>query len=56
MRVCNWPTMAQATGIGSITEFPDQTVIGDAFRLAHTAQQAAVLAAYAAWQEIMQNR
>ncbi|UBB18659.1 M14 family zinc carboxypeptidase [Comamonas odontotermitis] len=39
-----------------ITEFPDQTVIGDDFRLAHTAQQAAVLAAYAAWQEIMQNR
>ena len=39
-----------------ITEFPDQTVEGDAFVFAHTVQQAAVVAAYAAWQDIMQNR
>ncbi len=39
-----------------ITEFPDETVTDDALVFAHTAQRAAVLAAYAAWQSIMQNR
>ena len=39
-----------------ITEFPDQTLTGDDLVFAHTVQRAAVLAAYAAWQEIMQNR
>ncbi len=32
-----------------ITEFPDETIEGDAFRLAHTVQMAAVLAAEAAY-------
>jgi len=31
-----------------ITEFPDETIEGDAFRFAHTVQMAAVLAAEAA--------
>ncbi|MEG1280515.1 MAG: peptidase M14 [Comamonas sp.] len=39
-----------------ITEFPDQTLTGDALIFAHTVQRAAVLATYAAWQQIMQNR
>ena len=39
-----------------ITEFPDQTLTGDDLVFAHTVQRAAVLAAYAAWQQIMQNR
>ncbi|MDA8445426.1 peptidase M14 [Paracidovorax valerianellae] len=36
-----------------ITEFPDETVSGDAFRFAHTVQKAAVLAAVEAWQHIV---
>ena len=36
-----------------ITEFPDETVDGDAFRFAHTVQMATVLAAEQAWQRIM---
>lgn len=36
-----------------ITEFPDETVYGDAFRFAHTVQMATVLAATEAWQRIM---
>ena len=39
-----------------ITEFPDQTLTGDDLVFAHTVQRAAVLAAYAAWQQIMQKR
>ncbi|GKT24653.1 peptidase M14 [Acidovorax sp. SUPP3334] len=39
-----------------ITEFPDETVSGDAFRFAHTVQQAAVLAAVQAWQHIASAR
>jgi len=35
-----------------ITEFPDETVTGDAFVFAHQAQLAATLAAYRAWQRI----
>ncbi|MDR6215818.1 peptidase M14 [Paracidovorax wautersii] len=35
-----------------ITEFPDETIGGDAFRFAHTVQKATVLAAQQAWQEI----
>lgn len=37
-----------------ITEFPDETVTGDAFAFAHQAQLAATLAAYRAWQHIKQ--
>ncbi len=44
------------TPVSLITEFPDQTVVGDALVFAHTAQRAAVLAAYAAWQDIVQAR
>ncbi|EIM77919.1 hypothetical protein A33O_01040 [Nitratireductor aquibiodomus RA22] len=36
-----------------ITEYPDETVYGDAFRLAHEAQTQTVLAAYDALQEMM---
>ncbi len=35
-----------------ITEFPDETVYGEAFRLGARAQAAAVLAAYESWQAI----
>ncbi|GAB2464244.1 M14 family metallopeptidase [Comamonas humi] len=35
-----------------ITEFPDETVTGDAFVFAHQAQLAATLVAYRAWQHI----
>ena len=35
-----------------ITEYPDETVEGDDFRLAHTAQMQTVLAATAAWQKL----
>jgi hypothetical protein len=36
-----------------ITEYPDETIYGDAFIAGHTAQMETVLAAYSAWQEIM---
>lgn len=36
-----------------ITEYPDETIYGDAFIQGHTAQMETVLAAYEAWQEIM---
>ncbi|GKS97967.1 hypothetical protein AVKW3434_01285 [Acidovorax sp. SUPP3434] len=39
-----------------ITEFPDETVSGDAFRFAHGVQKAAVLAAVDAWQAILSAR
>ncbi|MEG9884263.1 MAG: peptidase M14 [Hyphomicrobiales bacterium] len=35
-----------------ITEYPDETVYGDAFVAAHTAQMATVIAAYEAWQAL----
>lgn len=44
---------AQVPAVTLITEYPDETVYGAAFRLAHDAQTRAVLAAYDAWQEIM---
>jgi len=36
-----------------ITEYPDETIYGDAFVAGHTAQMETVLSAYGAWQEIM---
>ena len=36
-----------------ITEYPDETIYGEAFVAGHTAQMETVLSAYAAWQEIM---
>jgi len=39
-----------------ITEFPDETIDGDAFRFAHTVQMATVLAAEQAWQRIVAAR
>lgn len=36
-----------------ITEYPDETIYGDAFIQGHTAQMATVLAAYEAWQELV---
>ncbi|MGP3504802.1 hypothetical protein [Paracidovorax citrulli] len=44
------------TPVTLITEFPDETVHGEAFRFAHGAQCAAVLAAERAWQDIMAGR
>ncbi len=38
-----------------ITEYPDETIYGDAFRAAHTAQMATVLAAYDALQALPQG-
>lgn len=35
-----------------ITEYPDETIYGDAFIAAHTAQMATVVAAYDAWQNL----
>jgi hypothetical protein len=35
-----------------ITEFPDETIHGDAFRFAHTVQMRTVLAAARAWQTL----
>ena len=49
-------TMAEVDRPGApvtlITEFPDETVDGDAFRFAHTVQMRTVLAAVAAWQSL----
>lgn len=39
-----------------ITEFPDETVEGDAFRFAQTVQMEAVLAAVNAWQTLMAEK
>jgi hypothetical protein len=36
-----------------ISEYPDETIYGDAFVAGHTAQMETVLSAYRAWQEIM---
>ena len=35
-----------------ITEYPDETIYGDAYTAAHTAQMQTVLAAHAAWQRL----
>ena len=35
-----------------ITEYPDETIYGDAYTAAHTAQMQTVLAAHAAWQQL----
>jgi hypothetical protein len=52
-------TISEVNGPGApvtlITEFPDETVYGDAFRFAHTVQMATVLAATEAWQRIMEK-
>ena len=39
-----------------ITEFPDETVSGEAFRFAHMVQMHTVLAAVEAWQDIVHGR
>ncbi len=36
-----------------ITEYPDETIYGEAFVAGHTAQMETVLSAYRAWQEVM---
>ncbi|WP_343590181.1 peptidase M14 [Paracidovorax wautersii] len=43
---------AHDAAVTLITEFPDETVHGEAFRFAHTVQMRATLAAVAAWQRI----
>ena len=35
-----------------ITEYPDETIYGDAYTAAHTSQMQTVLAAHAAWQQL----
>ena len=48
-------TQAQTTHdapVTLVTEFPDETVHGDAFRFAHLVQMHTVLAAVQAWQQI----
>ena len=46
----------QLTPLMLITEYPDETVTGDAFVQAHTAQMATVIAAYHAFQTLSLNR
>ena len=49
-------TQAQTTHdapVTLVTEFPDETVHGDAFRFAHLVQMHTVLAAVQAWQQIV---
>ncbi|MFD2237447.1 peptidase M14 [Aureimonas populi] len=41
-----------AVPVTLITEYPDETIYGEAFRLGHEAQMRTVLAAYEAWQAI----
>ena len=36
-----------------ITEYPDETIYGEAFVDGHTAQMETVLSAYSSWQDIM---
>ena len=38
-----------------VTEYPDETVCGDDFKLGHQTQMDTVLAAYEAWQGLMQE-
>lgn len=38
-----------------VTEYPDETVYGDDFKLGHQMQMETVLAAYEAWQVLMQE-
>ncbi|MGO2581449.1 MAG: peptidase M14, partial [Halomonas sp.] len=45
----------QLTPLMLITEYPDETVTGDAFVQAHTAQMATVVAAYKAFQTLILN-
>lgn len=49
---CMQAQAADGAPVTLITEFPDETIAGDAFRFAHTVQQATVLAAHDAWQDI----
>ena len=42
-----------AVPVTLITEYPDETIYGDAFIQGHTVQMATVLAAYEAWQELI---
>ena len=43
---------AQPTAFQLITEYPDETIYGDAFRLAHTTQMRATLAAVTLWRSM----
>ena len=44
-----------AVPVTLITEYPDETIYGEAFSQGHTAQMETVLAAYHAWQEIVRE-
>ncbi|AVS98789.1 peptidase M14 [Paracidovorax avenae] len=50
---CTRSEVQRGAPVTLITEFPDETIHGDAFRFAHTVQCATVLAAERAWQDIM---
>ncbi|WCM91550.1 peptidase M14 [Acidovorax sp. NCPPB 2350] len=53
---CTQSEVPRGAPVTLITEFPDETVDGEAFRFAHTAQCAAVLAAARAWRDIVAQR
>jgi len=50
---CSFATYPEARFVVElVTEFPDETIAGDAFRLGAHVQKTTVLAAYAAWQTL----
>jgi len=50
---CSFSSRPDASfAVELVTEFPDETVVGAAFRLGVQAQKATVLAAYQAWQQL----
>jgi len=50
---CSFATYPEARfAVELVTEFPDETIAGDAFRLGAHVQKTAVLAAYQAWQTL----
>jgi len=50
---CSFATDAAARfAVELVTEFPDETIAGEAFRLGAYVQKTTVLAAYAAWQKL----
>jgi len=48
-------TTKPGAAVTLITEFPDETIEGDAFRFAHSVQTATVLAAVEAWRHLMHD-
>ena len=50
---CSTPDERHPTPLTLITEFPDETIYGEAYRFAHTVQMATVIAAEEAFASIM---